>query len=84
MPIYCLNLLLMYRLKEGALSPRRRIDYPFSNFFVVGNKRIVLKIAGSFQVLTATWLGRELVAGREGCSPRSSQKFYDPYERFTC
>ena len=80
MAIHCLNLLMMYRLKEGALSPRFGIDFPF----FVGNKRIVLKIAGLFQVLTATWLGRELVAGREGCLPRSSQKFYDPYERFTC
>ncbi|CAN0365963.1 unnamed protein product [Ascophyllum nodosum] len=27
MPIHCLNLLLMYRLKEGTLS---QIDYPSS------------------------------------------------------
>ena len=48
---------------------------PFRSFYFVGNKRIVLKIAGHFQVLTATWLGRELVAGREGCLSRSSQNF---------
>ena len=40
---------------------------PFRSFYFVGNKQIVLKIAGHFQVLTATWLVRELVAESEGC-----------------
>ena len=48
---------------------------PFRSFYFVGNKRIVLKIAGHFQALTATWLGKELVAGREGFLSRSSQTF---------
>ena len=36
-------------------------------------------IAGPLQILTATGLGRELVAGREGCLPKSSQKVHDSY-----
>ena len=86
MPIHSLNLLLMYRLKEGTLSQRRRIDYPSLEVVFVGNKRIVLNDcwSPSGKVLTATGLGRGLVTGREGCLPRSSQKVHDPYERFTC
>ena len=82
MPIHCLNLLLMYRLKEGTPSQRRRIDYP--SLEVVFCWKQTNSTNGPIQVLTATGLGGELVAGREGCLPRSSQKVHDPYERFTC
>ena len=72
MLIHCLNLLLMYRLEEFPCDVE--LISPFRSFDFVGNKRIVLKIAGHCHVLTATWLGRELVTGREGCLSRSSKK----------
>ena len=45
---------MMYRLKEGTLSPRFGIDSPLKMFFFpLGINEMVLWVVGRSQVLTA-------------------------------
>ena len=51
MMIYCLNLTLMYRLKEGTFSRDLEVTPLLDVFFPLGINEMVLWIVGHFQVL---------------------------------